>query len=119
MTHQDPSLLMTISHDGSCGRWRVSLRGEVDASAASQLCLVADLLSADGDPVDFDLSGVSFMDRSGWASICAASDTAQRAGVDVRVLNPSRAVTNLTELLMAAHPSRGRQGQVPPLAPVA
>jgi anti-anti-sigma factor len=107
------------SHDGSQGRWTVFLQGEVDAAANSQLCLVADLLSTDGDPVDFHLAGVSFMDKAGWAAICSASDKARRAGLEARVVNPSQAVLRLTDLLKAAHPSRGRHAGTPQLGPVA
>jgi anti-anti-sigma regulatory factor len=77
------------------------------------------LLCTDGDPIDFDLSGVRFMDKSGWAATGAAADVVRRAGVDARVVNPSPAVRRLTELLLATHPSGGRNGPVPPLAPVA
>ena len=116
MSHREPALLTTISYDG---RWKLSLRGEVDAASRGELCHIAGLLSEDGDPIDFDLGAVGFVDKSGWAAICAAADVARRAGVEARVVNPSRAVRRLTDLLKAAHPSGGRQQQVPRLAPVA
>lgn len=116
MSHREPTLLTTISYDG---RWKLSLRGEVDAAARRDLCQIAELLSEDGDPVDFDLGAVRFVDKSGWAAICAAGDVVRRAGVEARVVNPSRAVRRLTDLLKAAHPSRACQPEVPRLAPVA
>jgi len=117
MTRSEPAMLMTVSYDE---RWTVRLRGEVDAGSRAQLRSLAELLRSGGHPVDFDLGRVDFVDRAGWAAICAAADTVREVGTEARVVNPSRAVKRLTDLLSAAHPSRGYHKRVAPhLAPVA
>ena len=117
MTHSEPAMLMTVSYDD---RWTVRLRGDVDAGSRVQLCSLAGLLRTSGQPVDFDLRRVTFVDRAGWAAICAAADTVREVGTEARVVNPSRPVRRLTDLLSSMHPSRGRpKAGVPHLAPVA
>jgi anti-anti-sigma regulatory factor len=93
--------------------------GGIDATANSRLCLVAEFLNSHDDPVDFDLAGVTFMDKAGWAAICSASGMARRAGVNARVVNPSPSVMRLTDLLRAAHRSRGRNAGPSQRVPVA
>ena len=59
-------------------RWIVSLSGEIDAAARSELLSLAELLSKLGGSIDFDLTEVSFIDAAGWASVRAGSRRGQR-----------------------------------------
>ncbi|HEX4862749.1 MAG TPA: STAS domain-containing protein [Acidimicrobiales bacterium] len=90
---------MKLAHDD---KWRVSISGEVDWSSKRELCSLADLLSTFGAPVDFDLSQVSFMDRAGWAAVCAAAEIVRGTGARARIVNPSPEVKRLTDLAMTA-----------------
>jgi anti-anti-sigma regulatory factor len=79
--------------------WRISFSGEVDWSAKRELCSLANLVSTFGEPVDFDLSRVSFVDRAGWAAVCRAAEIVRATGVVARIVNPSPEVKRLTDLL--------------------
>ena len=117
MTRSEPAMLMSVSYDD---RWTVKLRGDVDAGSRVQLCALAEILRTNGQPVDFDLGRVTFVDRAGFAAICAAADTVRAVGTEARVVNPSRPVRRLTDLLSSMHPSRHHpKPRVPHLAPVA
>lgn len=117
MGHNESALLMKVE---LTNRWRVSLTGELDANATQDLYSLAELLRTIGDPVDFDLSQVSFVDRSGWGAVCAAAELLRAAGVAVRIVNPSYSVRRVTELLARTGRTRRQlQGQTTHLAPVA
>lgn len=96
MRHREAPLQLKVAHTQ---HWRVTISGEVDASAKAELCSLAELLCTRGDSVDFDLSGVTFVDRGGWGAVCAAQDLARSGGLAARVVSPSPAVRRLTELL--------------------
>lgn len=96
MRRREPALRMKVAHDDW---WRISLSGEVDWSAKRELCSLANLLSTFGEPVDFDLGRVSFVDRAGWAAVCRAAEIVKASGVVARIVNPSPEVKRLTDLL--------------------
>lgn len=87
-------------------RWIVSLSGEIDAAARSELLSLAALLSEFGGGVDFDLGGVSFIDTAGWASVRAASEVAQASGGSARIINPSSTVRHVTDVVARSHARR-------------
>lgn len=108
MKRSEPALRMKVAHDDW---WRISLSGEVDWSAKRELCSLAKLVSTFGEPVDFDLSRVGFVDRAGWAAVCAAAEIVRASGGAARIVNPSPEVKRLTDLLAMtgvarAHPAR-------------
>lgn len=84
----------------------ISLSGEVDWRVKRELCSLANLLSTFGEPVDFDLSRVSFVDRAGWAAVCAAAESVRASGVAARIVNPSPEVKRLTDLLAVTGATR-------------
>jgi anti-anti-sigma regulatory factor len=97
MYDSEPTLSALISYNE---RWRVALWGEVDRSARDRLLSLATALATSGnDPVDFDLSGVTFIDRAGWLAVSTAAAMLQAAGAAARIINPSPAVRRLTDLM--------------------
>jgi anti-anti-sigma regulatory factor len=104
MSHDQSALRMTLTRRDA---WTVALVGDLDASSGAELRSLAGLLSAAHSRVDFDLAEVRFIDTAGWASLCAAQDDLERSGVPARILNPSRAVRHLTELI-ARNPTTAR-----------
>jgi anti-anti-sigma factor len=112
MTKPKTCAPMSAAHED---RWTVSLSGAVDASSASGLRRLAELLSACKGDVDLDLGGVTFMDRQGWANVCAAAQALKAAGIPVRIVNPSSAVRRLTDPVASVasvapgHSNRGRR----------
>lgn len=99
-------------------RWIVSLSGEIDAAAHSELLSLAEMLSKVGGGIDFDLSGVRFIDTAGWASVRAASDAAKASGNSARVVNPSSSVRHLTDLLAGSHVPRRVPSRPVPVGPL-
>lgn len=108
MRRSEPVLRMKVDHDDW---WRIFLSGEVDWSAKRELCSLANLLSTFGEPVDFDLSRVSFVDRAGWAAIFSATEIVRASGVVARIVNPSTEVKRLTDLLAMTGGARGLPAQ--------
>ena len=88
-------------------RWIVSLSGEIDAAARSELLSLAELLSKLGGSIDFDLTEVSFIDAAGWASVRAGSDAASASGSSTRIINPSPTVSHPTDVIARSHARRG------------
>lgn len=86
--------------------WTVLVQGELDISTRRHLAEVAEILAGLGKPVEFDLSGVTFIDPSGWGGVTQAIDALERAGVAARVVHPSEPVKRLRSLL--AHPALPR-----------
>ncbi len=101
----------TATHED---RWTVFLSGDVDASSASELRSLAELLSACRGEVDLNLGGVTFIDSRGWARVRATADAVKAAGSPVRIVNPSLAVRRLTDSVARAGTrrpdGRGRAG---------
>lgn len=94
--------------------WTVFLSGEIDVTARPELLSVAETLAARGGDVDFDVSGVRFMDVSGWTALRAATSVARSLGCSARIVNPSPSVRHLTDVL-----TRSRTGRTPIRRPVA
>ena len=99
-------------------RWIVSLSGEIDAAAQSELLSLAEMLSKLGGGIDFDLSGVRFIDTAGWANVLAVSDAAKTSGNSARVVNPSSSVRHLTDLLARSHGPRSTPSRPVPVGPL-
>ena len=88
-------------------RWIVSLSGEIDAASRSELLSLVELLSERSGGIDFDLSGVRFIDTAGWASVRAASRAAEASGTSARITNPSPTVRHLTDAIARTRQTRG------------
>jgi anti-anti-sigma factor len=100
MTKFDAAFSTSITHTD---RWIVALSGEIDAAARAELLsLVATLATRRGD-IDFDLSGVRFIDTAGWACVRAASNAATTSGKSARIVNPSPTVRHLTDVMARSH----------------
>jgi anti-anti-sigma regulatory factor len=84
-------LRITVVHGD---RWVVYLSGDVDLSARPQLQSIGEVLAWQEGRVDFDLTGVDFIDTSGWAGVQEAARTAGG-----RILNPSAPVRHLTDVM--------------------
>jgi anti-anti-sigma factor len=97
--------------------WIVSLSGAIDAAAHSELLSLAEMLSKRGGDIDFDLSGVRFIDTAGWAGVVAALDAAKAFGISARVVNPSSSVRYLTDLVARSHGPRGAPSRPVPVGP--
>jgi anti-anti-sigma regulatory factor len=89
-------------------RWIVALSGEVDAASRPELISLAESLSKFEGDIDFDLSGVRFIDSAGWAGVQAASGAARTAGRSARIINPSPPVRHLTDAIARSHAQPGR-----------
>lgn len=75
-------------------RWVVYLSGELDLASRRQLLSMAEILACRDGKVDFDLSGLGFIDSSGWTAVQDAARTARG-----RIVNPSAPVKRVTELM--------------------
>ena len=75
------------------------VHGELDISTKGHLAEVAGILAGLERGVDFDLSGVSFIDPSGWDGVAEALGLLKRAGLPARVVRPSASVLRLQALL--------------------
>lgn len=100
MSEIEPVLSAIISYDD---RWIVFLCGELDVSSGEELKYLAEAISAASqEPVDFDLSGVSFTDIAGWRGICSATRLLNASGTAARIINPSAAVRKVTGVLASS-----------------
>jgi anti-anti-sigma factor len=98
-------------------RWTVSVSGEVDISSSQRLNALAQALqNASIADVDFDLSGVTFVDGGGWSAICATVSALRSQGLRARIVNPSPVVRRFTSLLSQL---RHRPANLQPFAPAA
>lgn len=79
--------------------WAVMIHGELDITTKGHLAEVAAILAPLGKGVHLDLSGVTFIDPSGWDGVTAAVESLNRAGVPARVVHPSEQVRRLQALL--------------------
>jgi anti-anti-sigma factor len=113
VSQDQSSFQMTVSRKDV---WTVSLAGELDASAGVALRSFASLLATSPSRVDFDLSGVQFIDTAGWASVCAARAALEAAGVKGRIVSPSRSVRHLTDVMARTHGPRRQSSRRPRLA---
>jgi anti-anti-sigma regulatory factor len=82
-------------------RWSVTLSGERDAAAGPELGGLAEMMSASGADVDFDLGGITFVDPAGWRAVHRAARVVEASGRSARILNPSQPVRHLTDLIAA------------------
>jgi anti-anti-sigma factor len=101
----NPPFVMTST---ATRRWVISVTGEVDLATGLQLVTAAEKLVAQGRPIDFDLSRVTFIDSAGWAAVRFAARAVDRAGAVARISNPSLPVRRIMALV----------SRVPPLGPL-
>lgn len=71
----------------------VRAAGEIDADAASKLWRAMHRAARSGEPLQIDMSGVSFLDSNGLRVMLNVRDT-----LDFLVVNPSTQVRKLFEL---------------------
>ena len=120
MTTVSPGLsseLLTVDTVSLDGAVRIVCAGEVDCSTAPALRRALDGAFADGPlGVTVDLEAVTFLDSAGLSALAVAHRTADQAGVPLRVLVATRAVTRalqvtgLWDLLRAEHVQPGSAG---------
>ncbi len=80
--------------------WIVYLSGELDRAAGPELDLVASALGAAGvAALDFDLSGIRFVDMAGWRCLTAAVSTIEAGGAVVRLRKAHPSVRRFMESL--------------------
>lgn len=79
---------------------RIALRGEIDVQVSKDLRekLTSGATRAAGGRLVIDLADVTFLDSSGISAFIAALRTAQMAGGEVRVVNPSPTVLRTFEI---------------------
>lgn len=77
---------------------RLVVSGEVDVHTAPQLRHAADEVLARRSDLRLDMSGVGFIDSSGLGVLVSITEAARKAGGDLVVVAPSRAVVRLLEL---------------------
>ena len=87
---------LTVQQTVVDGRARVVVRGELDAFTAPNL--LAGIDQADGDPVELDLAGVSFIDSSGLASVIAGHQRLDQQDRRLVIVERSDIVQRLLEL---------------------
>lgn len=96
MPHRDTNLHVTLRPIE--GATVLLLDGEVDVASADHLTdAVRDLVGPGAVVVDF--AGVSFMDSSGVRALLDAEELARAAGRAFAIVNPSRAVVRLLDLI--------------------
>lgn len=78
------------------------VQGELDASSRRHMADLAAILAGPGRVVELDLSGVTFVDSSGWAAVDAAVEALQANGVAARVGRMSEPVRRVRAVLGAA-----------------
>ncbi|MDE3205765.1 MAG: STAS domain-containing protein [Acidobacteriota bacterium] len=83
-------------------RWIVMVQGELDASSRRHMADLAAILAGPGRDVELDLSGVTFVDSSGWAAVEAAVEALEAGGVAARVGRMSEPVRRVRAVLGAA-----------------
>ncbi len=96
MPHRETSLSLTLRPIE--GATVLLLDGEVDVATAEHLTDAVRDLTAPGAVV-IDMSGVSFMDSSGVRALLDAEELATGAGRPFAIVNPSRAVVRLLDLI--------------------
>ena len=80
-------------------RWIVAIQGELDMSTRADMASLSDILSGLGMDVDLDMSGVRFIDSSGWDAVSELTARLQRAGIATRIVDPSEPVRRVRALL--------------------
>jgi anti-anti-sigma factor len=94
LTTTRPLLEITVRRNR--GVREILVSGELDtASGADLLAAAADAVADGPDVVDFDLSGVSFVDTAGWRSVHEARQLIVDAGGTPRIAALSPAVEQL------------------------
>jgi anti-sigma B factor antagonist len=94
--------------EGRDGRVRVVLRGELDfAAAAAAGSALMDACNR-GEPVEVDLSGLSFLDSSGLRALVAARHHADREQRRMIVVDASPQAARVLELTNTDDWLRGR-----------
>jgi anti-sigma B factor antagonist len=76
----------------------VSVAGEIDVASANELVNAVRRIGSAFDSIDFDLSGVSFMDAAGIRAFEKACEEAERRGYSYRVVALSRAASRVFAL---------------------
>ena len=87
-----------ITDDDAC--LRVTLKGEIDAETG--VCLhdaVANFDPRRHQSIEFDLSGVTFVDSSGIGALVQARRAAEGGGARIVLVNPSRPVVRVLALV--------------------
>ena len=102
-TDADEFVPFRVDYRRSWGRAVIVVEGELDMATAPYLgeALKA-AMTGDGflgSSVMIDLSRVEFIDCSGWSPIVAAATAGEAAGLSLVVVDPSRPVCRLLELL--------------------
>ncbi len=65
------------------------IQGRLDISSSRHLAQIAAIFSGLEGDVEFDLSGATSIDSSGWAALAEAVEALNRAGVSARVAGVS------------------------------
>jgi anti-anti-sigma factor len=93
------SELLTVDSVVRDGAVRIVCAGEVDCSTAPALRRALDEAFAGGPHgVTVDLEAVTFLDSAGLSALAVAHRTADQAGVALRVLVATRAVTRALQV---------------------
>jgi anti-sigma B factor antagonist len=78
---------------------RVVISGELDINSAPRLiAMIHDLAHPPVRRVDLDCEGVTFLDSTGVRALIVARNDAAHIGVDLVLVQPSRAVTRVIEM---------------------
>jgi anti-sigma B factor antagonist len=97
--HADELNELDIAADINDDLARVEVSGELDISSSPRLiAAVRDLAQPPVRRVDLDTMGVTFIDSTGVRALIVARSEAARGGVDLVLVNPSRAVSRVVEM---------------------
>jgi anti-anti-sigma factor len=81
--------------------WIFELHGELDLCSAAQLRIVCDVCGPSGAAATADLHAITFVDAAGLRALINVQDRCLATGIELRLVNPSRALTRVANLVGA------------------